>query len=184
MGNHLGPFPESDQPGPSQNRPDQLRASQNRSDRPAQTKSEQVRAAQTKPEQVRPVLNWSELFWLGLSWLICPVLTLYKLVWPVLAWSGLVWHSLSWSARLWLSLGWSDFGNGLKWFPISNNTGFWKKTQVSSMLRSQVTPRSYPWPPTACTGCSWPSGQSEDSRNGPKGFPIPKTWGLKKNPSP
>ena len=46
------------------------------------------------------------------------------------------------------------------------------------MLGSRVTPRSPPWPPTAHTGCSWPSGQSEASGNGPKWFPIPKNQGL------
>ena len=44
--------------------------------------------------------------------------------------------------------------------------------QVSSMLRSWGTPQSAPRPPTASAACSWPSGQSEDSGNGPKWFPI------------
>ena len=57
-----------------------------------------------------------------------------------------------------------------------------QKPKVSSMLGSQVTPQSCPWPPTACTGCSCPSGQSEGSQNGPKWFPIPKNMGFKKNP--
>ena len=55
-----------------------------------------------------------------------------------------------------------------------------KKNQVSSLLGNWVTPRSSPWPPTACTGCSWPSGPSQASKNGPKWFPIPKNLGFKK----
>ena len=55
-----------------------------------------------------------------------------------------------------------------------------KKNQVSSLLGSRVTPRRCPWPPTARIGCSWPSGQSGASENGPKWFPIPKNLGFKK----
>ena len=70
--------------------------------------------------------------------------------------------------------------NGPKWFPIAKNLGL-KKNQVSSLLGSRVTPRRCPWPPTARIGCSWPSGQSGASENGPKWFPIPKNLGFKKN---
>ena len=47
-------------------------------------------------------------------------------------------------------------------------TGEKNKNQVSSLLGSRVTPRSSPWPPTACPVCSQPTGQSEGSENGPK----------------
>ena len=57
----------------------------------------------------------------------------------------------------------------------------WRKNQNQS-LRSWVTPRSTPWPPTARPVCSEPSGQSEGSENGPKWFPIPKNLGFKKKP--
>ena len=70
-------------------------------------------------------------------------------------------------------------GNGPKWFPILKNLGF-KKNQISSLHRSWVTSRSPPWPPTARTGGSCPSGPSEASGNGPKWFPIPKNLGFKK----
>ena len=56
-----------------------------------------------------------------------------------------------------------------------------KKNQISSLHRSWVTSRSSPWPPTAHTGGSCPSGPSEVSGNGPKWFPIPKNLGFKKN---
>ena len=50
-----------------------------------------------------------------------------------------------------------------------------------SMLGGQVTPQSCSWSPTACTGCSCPSGPSSGaSENGPKWFPIPKNLGFKK----
>ena len=51
----------------------------------------------------------------------------------------------------------------------------WGLKKVSSMLRSQVTPRSCPWPPTARTG------PSDGSENYPKWFPIPKNLGFKKH---
>ena len=63
--------------------------------------------------------------------------------------------------------------NGPKWFDISKN--------LKHVSNRQVTPRSYPWPTTACSGCSCPSGQYEDSENGPKNdFQYPRIWGLKK----
>ena len=40
------------------------------------------------------------------------------------------------------------------------------------MLGSRVTSWSSPWPPTARTGCSQPSGQSEAAKNGPKCRPA------------
>ena len=52
--------------------------------------------------------------------------------------------------------------------------------QASSLLRSWCFPSynstlwSCPWPPTASTVCSWPSGQSEVSENDLKWFPMPK----------
>ena len=67
--------------------------------------------------------------------------------------------------------------------PHTQKPGF-KKNQVSSLLGSWVTPRSSPWPPTACTGCSCPSGPSGASENGPKWFPIPKNLGFKKKIRP
>ena len=67
--------------------------------------------------------------------------------------------------------------NGPKWFDISKN--------LKHVSNRQVTPRSYPWPTTACSGCSCPSGQYEDSENGPKNdFQYPRIWGLKKNQVP
>ena len=66
--------------------------------------------------------------------------------------------------------------NGPKWFDISKN--------LKHVSNRQVTPRSYPWPTTACSGCSCPSGQYEDSENGPKNdFQYPRIWGLKKSSS-
>ena len=60
-----------------------------------------------------------------------------------------------------------------------------KKIQDPSSPGSQVTTRSSPWPPTAHTGCSWPSGQSEATGIGPKWFPIPKNLvGFEKKSSP
>ena len=56
--------------------------------------------------------------------------------------------------------------NGPKWFDISKN--------LKHVSNRQVTPRSYPWPPTVRTGCSCSSGPSESSGNGPKWFAIPK----------
>ena len=57
-------------------------------------------------------------------------------------------------------------------------TGEKNKNKVSSLLGSRVTPRSSPWPPTACPVCSQPSGQSEGSENGPKWFPISQNIGF------
>ena len=71
-------------------------------------------------------------------------------------------------------------GNDLKWFPFPKNLVL-KKSQVSSMLGSRVTPWSSPWPPTARTDCFLPSGQSEASGNDLKWFPFPKNLVLKKS---
>ena len=68
-----------------------------------------------------------------------------------------------------------------KWsqmIPHTQKPGVLKKNQISSLHRSWVTPRGRPWPPTARTGCSCPSGPSEASGNGPKWFAIPKNLGV------
>ena len=51
--------------------------------------------------------------------------------------------------------------------PRTQKTRVLKKT-ASIVLGSRVTPQSSPWPPTACTGRSWPSDQSKASGNGSK----------------
>ena len=114
MGNHLGAFPKSDQPKPSQNRADQLRTDKTSSDyaRTGQTSSYKVRTGQIN--QLRPSQTRSDHFravLTGLSWSIWPVLACSELVWPVLTWSWLVW--------LW------------KWSQMISHTqkhGVWKKT--------------------------------------------------------
>ena len=66
-----------------------------------------------------------------------------------------------------------------KWFqmiPYTQKRGV-KKTQVSILLGSRVSSWSSPWPPTAHTGCSWPSGQYEAYGKGPEWFPIAKKTG-------
>ena len=60
---------------------------------------------------------------------------------------------------------------------------FLYQTSFVNMLGSQVTPWTSPCPPTARTGCSWPSGQLEATWHYPEWFPVPKKTRLKKTKS-
>ena len=74
--------------------------------------------------------------------------------------------------------------NDLKWLPISKNMGLDTRSKSLACSEAELlpscnfTPWSRPWPPTACTVCSWHSGQSEAFENGLKWLPMPKNMGL------
>ena len=72
--------------------------------------------------------------------------------------------------------------NGSKWFPIPQNIGF--DTMYLACSEADLLPKlefhflKSSLPPTAHPLCSWPSGQSEVAKNGPKWFSITQNMGF------